>query len=302
MLLLFAARPAGRAGHRAFLFGLRRCPVLPAAYGSVQILAIVSLEFIHAWPAVSTGQRVDPGKRGWLADGSRKPIRDVRVGDRVRATDPASGRTEDRTVMAVIVGEGDKTLVAVTVRTDEGQRVITATDHHPFWDQGAHDWVAAVDLHPGDVLRTPDGALVPVVGTRVFHRVQRVFNLTVEGLHTYYVKAGTTPVLVHNSCGPDGSTDANENFIPGSAEGQKLADALRLESANSPFAVDGVLTPEAIGGSREIIPGVKLGNRALQERFAQSGGMAQSGSDVRFRLQGGHGPEVSTDDGQVQGC
>ncbi|WP_322763069.1 polymorphic toxin-type HINT domain-containing protein [Frankia sp. Cr2] len=60
-------------------------------------------------------------------------------------------------------------------------------------------WVAAIDLHLGEVLRTPDGGLVPVVGTRVFHRVQRVFNLTVEGLHTYYVEAGTTPVLVHNA-------------------------------------------------------------------------------------------------------
>ncbi|WP_322763067.1 polymorphic toxin-type HINT domain-containing protein [Frankia sp. Cr2] len=136
-----------------------------------------------------------------MADGSRKAIRDVRVGDGVRATDPATGRTEDHTVTDVIVGEGDKTLVAVTVRTDEGQRVITATDHHPFWDQAAHDWVTAIDLHPGEVLRTPDGGLVPVVGTRVFHRVQRVFNLTVEGLHTYYVEAGTTPVLVHNTNG-----------------------------------------------------------------------------------------------------
>ncbi|WP_322749067.1 MULTISPECIES: Hint domain-containing protein [unclassified Frankia] len=147
-----------------------------------------------------------------MADGSRKPIRDVRVGDRVRATDPATGRTEDHTVTAVIVGEGDKTLVAVTVRTGEGQRVITATDHHPFWDQAAHDWVAAIDLHPGEVLRTPDGGLVPVVGTRTFHRVQRVFNLTVEGLHTYYVEAGATPVLVHNAppvgCGLTSPADA----------------------------------------------------------------------------------------------
>nr|WP_322778638.1 Hint domain-containing protein [Frankia sp. Cas4] len=42
-----------------------------------------------------------------MADGSRKPIRDVMVGDRVRAMDPATGRTEDHTVTAVIVGEED---------------------------------------------------------------------------------------------------------------------------------------------------------------------------------------------------
>jgi hypothetical protein len=29
------------------------------------------------------------------------------------------------------------------------------------------------------------------------------YNLTVAGIRTYYVLAGDTPVLVHNSCGPD---------------------------------------------------------------------------------------------------
>jgi hypothetical protein len=28
-----------------------------------------------------------------------------------------------------------------------------------------------------------------------------MYNLTVAGVHTYYVLAGYTPVLVHNSCG-----------------------------------------------------------------------------------------------------
>lgn len=31
-----------------------------------------------------------------------------------------------------------------------------------------------------------------------------VYNLTIDGIHTYY--AGTTPTLVHNSCGPNPST------------------------------------------------------------------------------------------------
>ncbi|WFE66017.1 hypothetical protein [Micromonospora sp. WMMD714] len=35
---------------------------------------------------------------------------------------------------------------------------------------------------------------------------QPVFNLTVAGLHTYYVLAGDTPVLVHNACGRNIST------------------------------------------------------------------------------------------------
>jgi hypothetical protein len=40
--------------------------------------------------------------------------------------------------------------------------------------------------------------------TAVKHRIDvaQVYNLTVADLHTYYVVAGDTPVLVHN-CGPD---------------------------------------------------------------------------------------------------
>jgi hypothetical protein len=34
-----------------------------------------------------------------------------------------------------------------------------------------------------------------------------MYNLTVEQLHTYYVLAGTTPVLVHNACGESAHAD-----------------------------------------------------------------------------------------------
>lgn len=36
-----------------------------------------------------------------------------------------------------------------------------------------------------------------------YNAANRTYNLTVDGVHTYYVLAGNTPVLVHNSgCGP----------------------------------------------------------------------------------------------------
>ncbi|WP_261570964.1 HINT domain-containing protein [Frankia gtarii] len=133
-----------------------------------------------------------------MADGTRKRIRDVRVGDRVLATDPVTGRTEARTVTALIVGQGLKHLVAVSVDTGRGSATLTATDHHPFWDDVDHGWVDADDLAPVDELRTPTGSHIRVTATREYDRTQTVYNLTVDTLHTYYVLAGTTPVLVHN--------------------------------------------------------------------------------------------------------
>ncbi|WP_158973388.1 hypothetical protein, partial [Streptomyces griseus] len=45
---------------------------------------------------------------------------------------------------------------------------------------------------------------VIVTGNRSFNKHARTYNLTVDDLHTYYVLAGETPVLVHNSgpCDP----------------------------------------------------------------------------------------------------
>ncbi|WP_375792311.1 hypothetical protein [Streptomyces rhizosphaericus] len=50
-------------------------------------------------------------------------------------------------------------------------------------------------------LRTDKGKAVTVTSVRRFTKPQRTYDLTVSGIHTYYVLAGATPVLVHNSNG-----------------------------------------------------------------------------------------------------
>ncbi|WP_217711221.1 polymorphic toxin-type HINT domain-containing protein [Actinomadura sp. NAK00032] len=79
--------------------------------------------------------------------------------------------------------------------------MLIATDTHPFWVGGdINAWVEAVDLKPGMWLRTSAGTYVQITATehKTTHH-QRVHDLTVANLHTYYVVAGAaTPVLVHN--------------------------------------------------------------------------------------------------------
>ena len=55
-------------------------------------------------------------------------------------------------------------------------------------------------MRAGDVLQTSAGRFVVVVAVRDFTATTVTYNLTVDGVHTYYVEAGTDPVLVHN-CG-----------------------------------------------------------------------------------------------------
>ncbi|WP_187645593.1 polymorphic toxin-type HINT domain-containing protein [Streptomyces sp. TRM49041] len=150
------------------------------------------------------------GTKVLLADGTAKPIEDLNVGDQVMATDPETGETEVRTVTATIHTEDDKSYVDLAVSTEDGVKVIVTTDHHPFWSESEQAWLDAGDLKPGMTLRTDDGSTVSLAATRTYLSQQPTYNLTVSDLHTYYVLAGQTPVLVHNSnCDlPEGYTSS----------------------------------------------------------------------------------------------
>ncbi|MFC0540716.1 polymorphic toxin-type HINT domain-containing protein [Kutzneria chonburiensis] len=134
-----------------------------------------------------------------MSDGSTKPIDSVEVGDQVRATDPTTGKSANEPVTDVIVGQGLKHLVDVVV-TDHGESdSVTATDNHPFWVVDLARWVNAGQLKVGQHLLTDDGRTVVVGRLRAHDEITRVYNLTVDTLHTYYVLAGETSVLVHNA-------------------------------------------------------------------------------------------------------
>ncbi|MEV0622006.1 toxin TcdB middle/N-terminal domain-containing protein, partial [Nonomuraea sp. NPDC050404] len=150
-----------------------------------------------------------PGTSVLMADGSTKPIEKVDVGDKVLATDPATGRTVPRPVTALITGDGDKNLVRISIDQGGEKADLTATEGHPFWVERLNSWIDAGDLRPGMLLRTSAGTYVQVEAVSRWTAAQRVHNLTVDGLHTYYVVAGGTPVLVHNAgpCPPGKDPD-----------------------------------------------------------------------------------------------
>ncbi|MEV6196677.1 polymorphic toxin-type HINT domain-containing protein [Streptomyces sp. NPDC051920] len=168
------------------------------------------------------------GTRVLMSDGSKKNIEDVKVGDRVRATDPKTGVTKSRKVTRLIITEDDKHFNELSIATARGIEKLTATNEHPFWSPSERDWVAAGRLKPGMTLLTEHGRTVIVTGNRGFKKSARTYNLTVDELHTYYVLAGATPLLVHNSnCGkidlgnglfqhPDGSIRTAKGHFAGS--------------------------------------------------------------------------------------
>lgn len=159
-----------------------------------------------------------PGTPVLLADGSTIPIEDVEVGDEVHAFDPRTGEKGSRPVTDLIRGQGKKTLVTVTAIDQDGDTgSITATDEHPFWAPKRAQWVDAIDLTSGTWLRTSAGTWAQVTAVKVHESAnQKVRNLTVSDLHTYYIRVGTFFVLVHNTlpCGEDARSEYNLDYIP----------------------------------------------------------------------------------------
>jgi intein/homing endonuclease len=93
----------------------------------------------------------------------------------------------------------------------ENGATVTTTEDHPFWNATDHAWEQADQLDPGDQLYTADGRTLQVRGLNaVTAHTTTSYNLTIRDIHTYYVLAGETPVLVHNNdCGlPEGYTSS----------------------------------------------------------------------------------------------
>ncbi|MGW9133467.1 polymorphic toxin-type HINT domain-containing protein [Streptomyces sp. NPDC055681] len=193
-----------------------------------------------------------PGTGVRLADGSSKPISTVKAGDTVLATDPQTGVTAPEKVQNVIVTTTDKDFTTLTLDTapvrgppQHGKtdvQTLTTTWHHPFWDATHQRWTDAHQLTAGTELRQPDGTTVCICGVRNFHQHSTTYDLTVGTLHTYYVLAGGTPLLVHN-CPTGGAADLPDfdpsgmpRHQPGAAasrSGEASAEALAEEGAQA---------------------------------------------------------------------
>nr|WP_253267828.1 polymorphic toxin-type HINT domain-containing protein [Streptomyces asoensis] len=198
-----------------------------------------------------------PGTKVLLADGSTKPIEKVALGDKVVTTDSKTGETTVRQVAGTIVTEDDKSFSDLTVKSPSGKgQALVATTTHPFWVESERAWVKAGDLAPGMQLRTPSGDTVEVTANRHFDKRQRTHDLTIEGIHAYYVLAGVTPLLVHN-CG----------------EQLDFAHGTTAEHADS-IASDG------------------LSSQAAKEA-SSGGGVAQPGNLFTYELTRGGGSNLS---------
>jgi RHS repeat-associated protein len=168
-----------------------------------------------------------------MADRSTKPIAEVKVGDEIANAEPDSKHLETHVVAAVHVSHEDRGRIDLRSVKDDVD-VLHTTEHHQVWETKTNHWVEAGQLRTGDELQAVDGRLV--VGQVLRHDGGgTTYDLTVEGLHTYYVLVGNTQVLVHNSGG-----GACKGAIPDEVPGDYY-DHLAMQEAKAPDAGDVIM-------------------------------------------------------------
>ncbi|MFB9348968.1 ricin-type beta-trefoil lectin domain protein [Streptomyces heliomycini] len=136
-----------------------------------------------------------------MADGTRRPIGSVREGDLVLTTDPETGV---QTAQPVTDTFRHDTQRLVDVSFTGGTRLTSTAWHRVYVEE--RGWTFTADLRTGDRLRGPDGTprVVGALHDRSGLAPRAVYDLTVDGPHTFYVgtegtaDAPTRDVLVHN--------------------------------------------------------------------------------------------------------
>ena len=206
-----------------------------------------------------------------LDDRTTKPIEQVVKGDHVLGLDVDSRKGAVGTVTDWFVNR-DIDLADVTVRDAAGKTtVLHTTQHHPFWVEGAvPGWLDAGTLEPGDILHTASGDKAVVEAVQSFTGAQDMYDLTVEGLHNFYVSTGSAAVLVHNAgCWVD---------LSGPGIWSRVVESMSARAAAYQARITGV--PHGMG---YVLKGVKFdGYRAGILLDAKGPGYATFVKDGRF--------------------
>jgi RHS repeat-associated protein len=156
-----------------------------------------------------------------------EPIDEIQVGEKVLSRDEHTGLTSYQPVTQRFVTP-DKELTELKFELPNGTtETIYATPTHPFWVEG-QGWVVARDLELGVNIETAEHGLARLSATLSLAKRDTVYNLEVEGLHTYFVGHGQQ--WVHNACSC--GKQALEPRVRTGASGELKSSFAKIEPQN----------------------------------------------------------------------
>jgi len=127
-----------------------------------------------------------------MADGSLKPIEQVKVGDLVESKDPGTEREGAKRVLRLF---RNTAALVLSLSLSNGERV-TTTPGHPFATSERGGFTLAGKLPAGATLELSHNGHASLTRETEQAGSFPTFNFEVEGWHTYFV--GKTGVWVHN--------------------------------------------------------------------------------------------------------
>jgi hypothetical protein len=145
--------------------------------------------------SVTGGGCLAPETLVLMADGTSKPIAEVKTNDMVRSGERQQNVSIVREVCSVMSADARE----IQLATADGEPVpaVMATIEHLFWVDG-QGWRRAADLKPGDWLFDSKGARLHVTGSRALSGRREMFTLGLALDNVFYANN----VLVHDRCGP----------------------------------------------------------------------------------------------------
>ncbi len=183
-----------------------------------------------------------------LTAGGERPIEEIAVGDWIWAWDEHSQEPGWHQVLNTFL-KLDRAVLRITLESDDGAREeLGVTSEHPFWVEGK-GWTPARLLELGSSVQTARGASVRVRALAMDAAPVAVYNLEVEGAHTYFV--GRSEAWVHNA----GST------IGGGPSGGRSGTYGELRAAGAKdghHVVQDAAVRDLPGYSRSGAPAVEL--------------------------------------------
>ncbi|MBP2337371.1 hypothetical protein JOF41_003549 [Saccharothrix coeruleofusca] len=230
---------------------------------------------------MAAGHSFVDSTRVLMADGTTKPISEVDIGDKVKATDPATGQTTDREVVGTIIHSDESDMTRLTVRAEDGTTgSVDATSWRPVWSDSEKRFIDIGSLQSEQRLLAADDSSPVVDSVKRYFHLQPVYDLTVEGVHTYYVLAGSAPFMVHNC-------DEQLDFAHGTTvehaanidQNALSGDAARAASHGGRLGQPGNLFTYAISG-----PGDPNLSNAAQWGVSRNGGARSDAAVVVARM------------------
>ena len=208
-------------------FGLHETAVVPSQESFTVQLERLNALFGQAITAIDNGQTIsenyltDPdsdmevcfvaGTLILMADGTSKPIEEIRPGDMVLAVDHNNPENDTPKPSKVtrFFDNGLKSVVKLLFENQETgeQFEVVCTPSHRFYVVGK-GWVIAENLTSGNTCQSANGEPVIFLSHESLDDLQHVYNFEVDEKHTYFIGSNNNNSLcTHNSCGDDNTGD-----------------------------------------------------------------------------------------------